>query len=186
MPIQFSRSYGRMLVGPLYDYVVYLDEGSRYAQLVQTEGAWATLKEAAQRPPHSPFATSIAFPSFLLFGPTEWAPYALMGLVVLAVVFAADRLLVGLPPHARLAGALFVLTFPIVGTLPYHFRPDATAGLATGLGVMMMLRYSPLWAPRAHQYRTSACFALALLVKPTVAPFTLWMFVGSWMLSILA
>src|SRR5512145_632571 len=133
MTIQYSRSYGRMLVGPLYDDVVYLDEGLRYAQLAQTQGAWALVQEAVRRPPHSPFATSIALVSFLFCGPAEWAPYALMGLVVLAVVLAADRLLVDLPPHARVAGVLFVLTFPIVGTLPYHFRPDATAGLATGL-----------------------------------------------------
>ena len=150
------------------------------------QGAWALVQDAAQRPPHSPFATLVAFVSFLLFGPVEWAPYALMGLVVLAVVLAADRLLGDLPRHARVAGALFVLTFPIVGTLPYHFRPDATAGLATGFGVVMMLRYSPFWAPRRHQYLTGVCFALALLIKPTVAPFTLWMFVGSWVLSILA
>ena len=186
MMIQYSRSYGRMLVGPLYDDVVYLDEGLRYAQLAQTEGGWALVREAVRRPPHSPLATSIALVSFLICGPVEWAPYALMGLVVLAVVLAADRLLVDLPAHARVAGALFVLTFPIVGTLPYHFRPDATAGLATGFGVMMMLRYPPSWAPRAYQYWTGASFALALLVKPSAAPFTLWMFAGSWVLSMLA
>jgi hypothetical protein len=186
MVIQYSRSYGRMLVGPLYDDVVYLDEGLRYAQLVQTKGVWALVQEAVGRPPHSPFAYLIALAGFLLCGPVEWAPYALMGLVVLAVVLAADRLLVGLPRHARVAGALLVLTFPIVGTLPYHFRPDATAGLATGFGVVMMLRHSPAWAPRAHQYWTGVCFALALLVKSPVAPFTLWMLAGSWGLSILA
>jgi hypothetical protein len=109
-----------------------------------------------------------------------------MGLIVLAVVLAADRLLVDLPLHARVAGALFVLTFPIVGTLPYHFRPDATAGLVTGFGVMMMLRYPPAHVPRGHQYWTGVCFALALVIKPTAAPLTVWMFTGSWVLSMLA
>jgi hypothetical protein len=109
-----------------------------------------------------------------------------MGLVVLAVVLTADRLLVDLPVHARVGGAVFVLTFPIVGTLPYHFRPDATGGLATGFGVLMMLRHSPFRVPRTHQYVTGVCFALAFLIKPSAAPFTLWMFVGSWALSILA
>lgn len=184
--VHYSRSYGRMLVGPLYDDVVYLNEGLLYAQLAQEQGMRALVEHAVQHPPHSPFATCTAFLSFLLFGPVEWAPYALMGLVVLAVVLAADRLLVGLPQHARVAGTVFVLSFPIIGTLPYHFRPDATAGLATGFGVVMMLRYSPFWAPRAHQYWTGLCFALALITKTSLLPFTLYMFLGSGMLSALS
>jgi hypothetical protein len=183
--IDYSRNYGRMLVGPLYDDVVYLNEGLLYAQLAQTQGLPALLQYAIQRPPHSPFATGTALLSFILFGPVEWAPYAFMGLGVLAVVLAADRLLVGLPCHARVAGALFVLSFPIVGTLPYHFRPDAAAGLVTGFGSVMMLRYSPFWAPRAHQYWTGLCFALALIIKTPAVPFTLCMLLGSWVLSTL-
>jgi hypothetical protein len=184
--IGYSRNYGRMLLGPLYDDVVYLDEGLRHAQLVQTGELWVLVQDLAQRPPHSPFATLVSTAAFLLFGAVDWAPYALMGLVVLGVLLAADRLLVDLPRYARVAGALFVLSFPIVGTLPYHFRPDPTAGLVTGFGVVMMLRYPPLRAPRRHQYWTGLCFALAWLTKPSVFPFTLWMFVGSWMLSMLA
>ncbi|MGH7266099.1 MAG: hypothetical protein ACREMB_14830, partial [Candidatus Rokuibacteriota bacterium] len=185
MLIQHSRSYGRMLVGPLYDDVVYLNDGLVYAQLIQTRGFWAAATQAVERPPHSPFATLTAAASFLLFGPVEWAPYALMGGIVLAVLLATDRLLGGLPPHARVAGAVFVLTFPIMGTLPYHFRPDATAGLATGFGVVMMLRYSPFRAPRRHQLWTGLCFAAALLIKTPSLPFTLYMFAGSWALSAL-
>ncbi len=185
MIIQYSRSYGRMLVGPLYDDVGYFIEGLQYAQLAQTQGIWALVKHAAQNPPHSPFSSGIAFVSFLLFGPVQWAPYALMGLVVLAVVLAGDRLLVAVPWHARVAGAVFVLTFPIVGTLPEHFRPDATAGLVTGFGVVMMLRYSPFWAPRPHQYWTGLCFALASIIKTPALPFTLFMFAGAWLLSVL-
>jgi hypothetical protein len=184
--IQHSRSYGRLLVGPLYDDVVYLSEGLLYTHLAQAEGLWAALGRAVERPPHSPFATATAAASFVLLGPVEWAPYALMGVVVLAVLLAADWLLGGLPAHARVAGALFALGFPIVGTLPYHFRPDATAGLVTALGVVMMLRRSPFHATRRHQLWTGLCFAAALLVKTSVLPFTLYMFVGSWALSALA
>jgi hypothetical protein len=184
--IHYSYDYGRMLVGPTYDDVVYLNEGLLYLQIAHTEGMWALIEHAVQHPPHSPFATGIAFASFLIFGATQWAPYAGMGLGVLAVMLVADRLLVGLPGHARIAAAVFAVTFPIVGTLPEQFRPDATAGLVTAFGVLMMLRYSPFWAPRAHQYWTGLCFAMALLIKTPVFPFTLCMFMGSWMLSILA
>jgi hypothetical protein len=182
--VQYSRNYGRLLVGPLYDDVVYLNEGLHYAQVAQTQGPRALVELAVSRPPHSPFATFVAGVSFLLFGPELWAPYALMGLAVLAVLLAADRLLAGLPWHARAAGAVFVLTFPIVGTLPYHFRPDAAAGLATAFGVAMMLRTSPRWAPRWHQIWTGSWFALALVVKAPVLPFTVLMFAGSWWLSL--
>ncbi len=184
--VQYSRNYGRLLVGPLYDDVVYLNEGLEYAQMAQTRGPWALAERALANPPHSPFATAVASVSFLLLGPVQWAPYAVMGLAVLAVVLAADRLLAGLPAHARLAGALFVLTFPIVGTLPYHFRPDAAAGLVTGFGVVMMLRCSPRWAPRRQQYWTGLCFALALVIKTSVLPLTLFMFGSSWLLSLVA
>lgn len=182
--VQYSSNYGRLLVGPSYDDVVYLNEGLHYSQVAQTQGPRALIEQAVRHPPHSPFATFVACVSFLLFGPEPWAPYALMGLGVLAVLLATDRLLAGLPWHARAAGAVFVLTFPIVGTLPYHFRPDAAAGLATGFGVVMMLRVSPLWAPRWHQIWTGAWFALALLVKSSVLPFTALLFGASWWLSL--
>jgi hypothetical protein len=105
--------------------------------------------------------------------------------MVLAAMFVVDRLMNSLPLHARIAGVLFTLSFPIMGTLPYHFRPDATAGLVTGLGAVLMLRYSPFWAPRRHQMLTGLCFALALLVKTPTFPFTIYMFVGSWVASAL-
>ena len=182
--IQYSQNYGRLLVGPLYDDVVYMNEGLQYAQVAQTQGPKALVAQALRQPPHSPFATFVACVSFLLLGPTQWAPYAVMGLGVLLVVLAADRLLAGLPWHARVAGAVFAITFPIVGTLPYHFRPDAAAGLITGFGVVAMLRCSPRWAPRALQYWTGLWFALALLTKSPVLPFTALMFGGSWLLSL--
>jgi hypothetical protein len=185
MIIQYSRTYGRALVGPLYDDVFYLSEGLEYAQLFQTQGVKACLARMWVEPPHSPFATLVTGTSFVIFGPTEWAPYALMGLIVLTVMFVADRLLNGLPLHARIAGVLFTLSVPIMGTLPYHFRPDATAGLVTGLGAVLMLRYSPYWAPRRHQMLTGLCFALALLVKTPSFPFTIYMFVGSWVAAAL-
>src|SRR5262245_22419710 len=102
-----------MLVGPLYDDVVYLNEGLRYAQLARSQGGLALVRDVRQNPPPSPFSAGVAFASFLLFGSVQWAPYALMGLVVLAVILAGDRLLLGLPWHARVAGAMFVLTLPI-------------------------------------------------------------------------
>ncbi len=184
--LQFASNYGRLLVGPLYDDVIYINEGLEYAQLLQTQGPVPLAKRVVRHPPHSPFATGIAFLSFVVLGPRQWAPYAAMGLIVLAVLLAVDRLLAGLPRHARLAGALFALTFPIVGTLPEHFRPDATAGLVTGFGVVLVLRVSPLWAPRPHQYATGLLFALAAVVKTSVLPFTMFMFGASWLLSVWA
>jgi hypothetical protein len=185
MIIQYSRTYGRALLGPLYDDVVYLSAGLEYAQVLQTQGLKACLERVWVTPPHSLFGTLVAGTSFVIFGPSEWAPYALMGLMVLAAMFVVDRLMNSLPLHARIAGVLFTLSFPIMGTLPYHFRPDATAGLVTGLGAVLMLRYSPFWAPRRHQMLTGLCFALALLVKPPSFPFTIYMFVGSWVASAL-
>jgi hypothetical protein len=183
MILQYSGTYGRALLGPLYDDVVYLTDGLEYAHLLQTQGVKACLKQLWVNPPHSPFGTLLAGTSFVIFGPREWAPYALMGLVVLAVMFVADRLMNSLPLHARIAGVLFTLSFPIVGTLPYYFRPDATAGLLTGLGAVLMVRHSPFCALRRHQMLTGLCFALALLVKTPSFPFTLYMFVGSWLAS---
>src|SRR5262245_20241407 len=43
-----------MLGGPLYDDVVYLNEGSRYAEIAHTQRPWAFAREAVQRPLHSP------------------------------------------------------------------------------------------------------------------------------------
>ena len=169
----------------MYDDVFYLSEGLEYAQLLQTQGVRTCLARMWMDPPHSPFATIVTGSSFVIFGPTEWAPYALMGLIVLIVMFVADRLMNGLPLHARIAGVLFTLSFPIMGTLPYHFRPDATAGLVTGLGAVLMLRYCPFWAPRRHQMLTGLCFAVALLVKTPSFPFTIYMFAGSWVASAL-
>jgi len=183
MIVQYSETYGRGVLGPLYDDVVYITDGLEYAHLLQTQGVEACLKQLWVSPPHSPLATFLAGASFVILGPREWAPYAIMGLVVLAVMFVADRLMNGAPLHARIGGALFTLSFPIVGTLPYYFRPDATAGLLTALGGVLMVRHSPFEASRRHQMLTGLCFALALLAKTPSFPFTLYMFIGSWFAS---
>ena len=93
--IRYSRHYGPMLVSPRYDDVVYLNEGLLYAQIAQLQGLWAVVRYAILHVPHSPFATGTAMLSFLLVGPAVSAPYALMGVGVLVVAIAADRLLVG-------------------------------------------------------------------------------------------
>jgi hypothetical protein len=185
MIIHYSRSYGRAIVGPLYDDVAYLVEGLEYAQLWQTQGWMECLERMHADPPHSPFGTLVAAVGFVIFGPVEWAAYAIMGLVVLLVMLAVDMLMRGLPFHARVAGTLFALSFPITGTLVSDFRPDATAGLATGLGGVLMLIWSPFLASRRRQLITGLCFAVALLVKTPTFVFTLYMFIGSWIVAAL-
>ena len=185
MILQYSATYGRGLLGPLYDDVVYLTDGLEHANLLRTQGVRACLTQLWVKPPHSPFGTFLAGASFVVFGSREWAPYALMGLVVLALLLVVDWLMDDLALPARLAGALFALSFPLTGTLPYYFRPDATSGLLTGLGAVLMVRESAVGASRRHQMMTGLCFALALLVKTPSFLFTLYMFVGSWLVSAL-
>src|SRR5262245_36426784 len=112
MIIQYSRSYGPALVGPMHDDVYYLNEGLEFAQLLQTQGVKACLKRAWATSPLSPFSTFVATAGFVMFGPSEWAPYVLMSLVVLAVMLTADWVMGGLSLEARLSGVLFTLSFP--------------------------------------------------------------------------
>ena len=173
--VQFSRSAGRLLIGPIYDDVGYFADVLDRLRIFHYSGFWGWLREWYEQPPHSPASTVLATLSYATFGPYDWAPYAGNGLVVLVLLLAVDWLQRGSGIWQRLTLALFTLTVPLAQVAVSHFRPDVLAGITTAMGAMVMLRYPLSERDATRRWAAGCLFAAALLEKTTTCVYTIYM-----------
>src|SRR6266480_6029117 len=141
------------------------------------------VRSLVQFPPHSPFSSALAMVAFLVFGPHPWAPYVANGLVVFMMLLIIDFLAApaGLP--AKIASIIFAFAFPFTANVVTEFRPDCAVGIVAGLGAILLMRRSPASAGAKDALWTGAILAVALLIKPTFAPFTVVTFAAAWLIS---
>lgn len=174
--IQHAGMYGKLLTGPIDDDAFYYWDGLRRAQTVQTHGLPAALAEWVADPPHTPWSSAVCAISFLVFGAHDASPMLLNVLVVFALLWLIDRLTPELSLARRLPLMALALAAPMTGTLITEARPDSAHGLLTAAGLLMLLRRPLHEQSRNGLLGTGAVAALALLMKPTFFPFTLFVF----------
>jgi hypothetical protein len=125
-------------------------------------------------PPHSPFSTYSAMAGFALFGPYDWAPYAVNGFWLWLFLLVFDLLVLrGLDFAMKLALGVILLCVPLMGVLITDCRPDMAAGLVLALAII-----TGLWPPLPRSgwgfaLLSGAFIGFALVIKPSAFAFTL-------------
>jgi hypothetical protein len=182
--LNYSMRHGRLVAGPTDDDCVYMVDGLQRIEFLHTSPK-TLLNNLLHYSPHSPFSTGAAILAFAVFGPHQWAPYAVNGLMVVLLLLAVDYLTIGSSRAARAAAILFGLSFPFTASLVTEFRPDCAVGVVTAFGLILLLKTSPLAASRNQALFVGLLAAMALLIKPSFAPFTVLSFGSAWLISVL-
>lgn len=175
MALQWSFTHGRLAVPPTFDDITYFCDAIERLRLFYTDGLAALAKNYIAVPPHAPLSTGLAFVAFLLFGVHEWAPYALNGILIFILFLFALRLTSDLTLPRRLLLLFFLATIPVALMGVTEFRPDFGAGLLTAMGIIWTIGMPIHAASRRHMVQCGVLFGCALVAKPSIFPFTLFM-----------
>lgn len=140
MTLQFSLRYGRLALPVGYDDILYFEDALSRLTLLYTNELAANL---TSQPIHAPLTTAMAMFGFATFGWHDWAPYAVNGLVILALLMLLNSLLAGLHPVPRVLLLAYSLTLPFVNYSITEFRPDLPAGLATAAALILLVTCWP-------------------------------------------
>jgi hypothetical protein len=177
--LQYSIRHGRLIQYPTFDDVAYLGEGMVRLRSFYDGGFRAVWREYLKRPPHSPYGEAVAALAFALFGPHDWAPYLLNGVLALGLFVCADRLLGKTPLWQRACWLLMLTSVPYMGMAVHEFRPDHAAALLTAAGIMAALCRPAVRCTDRHKLLVGSLFGLAMWVKPPVFPATTALFLAS-------
>lgn len=180
--VNYSLNRGKLIVPAHYDDVSYLRDGLHKLNLFYKGGLQGLAYSISLKPPHSPFATAVAFAGYAIFGIHDWAPYAANGIIILGLLAFTDHLTQGLPPWQKLAAFCFVLSVPIAAQCVYEFRPDIAVGLMTAAFIMLLLEQPLVRASRRYLVMAGVLLGITLLSKTSVFPITLT-FAGSALLA---
>jgi hypothetical protein len=180
--VNYSLRHGRLAIGPIDDDAVYLVDALQRLDILHRSLKQFFLNLLSY-PPHSPFSSILAVVSFATLGTHQWAPYLANGVIVLGILLAVDYFLTGRPWWTKAAGILFALSFPFTANCVTEFRPDCAVGVATGVGLVLLLRTSPFAATKRQALAVGVFATAALLIKPSFAAFTLIVFGVTWLTS---
>jgi hypothetical protein len=180
--VNYSMGHGRLAVGPTDDDCNYMVDALQRLKILY-HSPKQFVHCLVQFPPHSPFSSGLAMIAFLVFGPHQWAPYVANGTVLLSMLLMVDFLTAPAGRAARIAAVVFTFTFPFTANVITEFRPDCAVGIATAVGVVLLMRRSPISSTPKPTFWIGTLLAVALLIKPTFAPFTMLTFGLAWLLS---
>lgn len=172
--LQFSFAYGRLLIPLAYDDLSYFIDAIERVRMLYMNGVGAVVRDYIHHPPHAPLSAGLASLGFLLFGTQNWAPYAANCLLLFILLLFVSRLTSDLPALHRALILLFVCTVPVSIMAVIEFRPDFGAALFTSMGIIWTLGRPIHSADRRHLLASGALFGIALLAKPSIFPFTVF------------
>jgi hypothetical protein len=181
--IRHSIDRGRLSRTPTYDDISYFIDALHRLPVIYGQNVLGWVRDYVRTPPHSPFSTYVALASYMLFGIKDWAPYALNGFVVLALLWSVEYLMRGAKAWQRVLAGIFVLCLPLTGKMVTEFRPDLAWALAAAMAVVLPLRGSLVDASWKKQMAAGGWCAAALLAKTSTFPLTLMTVGVAWLLS---
>jgi hypothetical protein len=161
---------GKLALPAKYDDVTYLNQGAQWLNAWQHGGLGAFWSAPVA---HSPISVYTAFFGFLIFGPYEWAPYAINGLFVWLFLMGLDDLAQGLPTYQRLLLPLIALTYPLLANLVMAFRPDVLCSIVTAYLLTLIIKTDWLKPTRSRLLFLGILLGIALLSKPSIFPITI-------------
>jgi len=169
-----SRSFydGRMASPITHDDVNYFIIGIQRIQLLRGQGFHALFEHFMHYTEHSPFLTYQATLAYLLFGITDWAPYASNIFLLTAFLAVSAHLLRNTPPALLTACLLTLIAFPASSDIIVEFSPEIVCSLFTAIGVVLTLRLPLFDAPFGARFRAGLCFGLGFFAHPVASAFT--------------
>lgn len=168
-----SLDQGLLAFPITYDDTTYYGDGLSMLHAVQDRGPLALLDEWGRQPPHSPWSALVAFAGFALFGPTDWAPAAAAGMLLVAALAALAVALRELPVHLVALTAAAFVTWPYFGHVVSESRPDMAWGLLVALFVALACRMIDRPLALREQVAAGLVLGAALLAKTSTFPVTL-------------
>ncbi|NNE35883.1 MAG: hypothetical protein HKN13_11625 [Rhodothermales bacterium] len=171
--IQFSLFHGQLRFAlPAHDDdAYYMRDGIARLEVLYDEGLIGLSASLTSDPPKSPYSTLAAMAGFLVFGVHDWAPYATnVGIILLLLLFI-DRVFRHFSLRVRFLLALFALTCPFVSVSVYSFKPHLLSGLVCAIAVVALFNPTVITRPRLRYVAAGVGFALAMIIKPTAAPY---------------
>lgn len=184
--IQFSFHHYRLLCPAMCDDVSYFLDGLDRLEEFHRRGLIGLLQSGWSHPPHSVFSSLVAAVSFGILGVHDWAPYAGNAVIIFVLIGFTDRLLHGTRSWIKVAALAFLAVLPMTQKMVYEFRPDLAVGLVLAMGIVMLLSSSAVASSFRRRLLIGLVFGVALLVKPTMFPYSTVLFVGSLGLAMLS
>jgi hypothetical protein len=166
---------GKLALPPKYDDVTYLSQGAQWMNAWNHGGLEAFWSAPVA---HSPISVYTAFFGFLVFGPYQWAPYAVNGVFVWLFLLGLDYLAKGLPTYQRLLLPLTALTYPLLANLVMAFRPDVLCSMVTAYLLTLIIKTNWLKPKRSRLLFLGILLGVALLSKPSIFPITIGLTLG--------
>lgn len=154
---------GRIAMSGIYDDIVYLTAGMRYATALRTGGLSSLAETLVQFPPHGPLTSAAAAVGYLLTSSQLWAPYAMASLLFTTLFYVVTT---GWPSLVRVA-----LAAAIAGTYWFElivasYHPDLLMGTAlAGAAFIIATREIERWNWRAILL-ISFLICTAMFAKP--------------------
>ena len=163
-----SFQYGRLSAPSMADDVGYFIDGQRWLNELAASGIVQGPISLLSH--HSPLSSLFAAIGFAIFGPNDWGPYVINGVLLGLTFVAVLRFLAqeGAPLLAAVIITLCLALVPFYQTTVTEFRPDLFHGVLVAFAIILLFR-SPIFLSRpSRQVRLGLLFGLALLAKPAV------------------
>jgi len=163
-----SFQYGRLSAPSMFDDVDYFICGQQWLNELQLSGIIQSAVALLSH--HSPLSSLFAAIAFAIFGPYDWGPYVINGVLLGLTFVAVLRFLAheGAPLLAALIMTLCLAFVPFYQTTVTEFRPDLFHGVLVAFAILILFRSPIFLAPRSRLVRLGLLFGVALLAKPAV------------------
>ena len=172
--VYFSYWHGRLATLPAFDDCGYMQDGGiRYIQMRQ-QGFFSLFTNYPKFLPHSPYASMMAVISYMIFGVKFYAPYALSTVLVFILLTFLNYLMKGLSLWRKVLVFGFALSVPFTSFLISDFRPDMACALFVSMGVILGLEREWTHSPWPRRMGIGALFGIAMFIKPSVFPQTIF------------
>jgi hypothetical protein len=170
-----ARSFfdGRLANPLTHDDVNYFIEGIRHLATLRTSGFFAPFRDLIDGSLHAPLSTYQAMLAYLLFGVTDWAPYASNVVYAALLLGFVAYLLRDCPAIVAAAAMTCVISIPLSTYLVIDFAPELSCGLFTSIAVVLFLRLPLFGAPLRSRFVAASCFGMGTLAHPSAFAFTL-------------
>jgi hypothetical protein len=164
---------GRLAAPITHDDVNFFIDGIQHLNLLRTEGFFALANDFLHGSMHAPISTYQAMFAYLLFGITDWAPYASNLILVIVFLAFAAYLLQGASVVALIGAMACLIAMPLSANTITEFNPELVCSLFTAIGAVLIVKLPVLDAPLRSRLLPALCFSLSFLAHPVAAPFTL-------------
>jgi len=176
-----SRSFydGRMASPITHNDVNYFIIGIHDVVLLRTHGFFAVVDDLVHNSSHALINSYQAMLAYLMFGITDWAPYASNIAYVLILLGVAAYLLRDCSLPVLAAAMVAVISMPLTSHTVVEFAPELVCSLFTALGAVLLLRLPLFGARLSARVVAGLCFCLGFLAHPSAFAFTLIAVLGT-------